>query len=381
MAYYLVADRTGQYIQLPNPISVNYGTDAYTIEIKCTMLDSSNNNTLLGQSVTTSTTDNNISFTTSGRLQIAAGGSNAYFTSANFGLFDGLPHVYRLEHDAGGAWRAYRDGALFQSSSYSTSRTGTNPLSRMFRQSTTSATSSWNFYYLTITGFSVNDTWDANLSGGTGSVLPSLSGSNNGTQAGSWPSDDSEWVFYSTGGTTYTLTATGATYSYSGGAATTAYNRVMQAAGGSFSYAGGSATLTYSPAGVVYTLTADSGIYSYSGGGATTAYNRVMAVSGGAFAYSGGSATLSRNYSMAASGGVYNYAGGNAALNYTPATGYRLTALGASFSYAGGDATFTYSQTYPQASASDFTVSGRLSESVSYSAIMYESTTYSGRLN
>lgn len=39
--------------------------------------------------------------------------------------------------------------------------------------------------------------YDANLSGGVGTKLLTVEGTNNGTQAGTWPAGDSEWVFYS----------------------------------------------------------------------------------------------------------------------------------------------------------------------------------------
>lgn len=38
--------------------------------------------------------------------------------------------------------------------------------------------------------------YDASLSNGTGNILPTSSGTNAGTQFNSWPTDDSEWVFY-----------------------------------------------------------------------------------------------------------------------------------------------------------------------------------------
>ncbi len=44
-----------------------------------------------------------------------------------------------------------------------------------------------------------NRVFDADASGGTGTILPNtLTGTNNGTLTGAWPSDDSEWVFYQT---------------------------------------------------------------------------------------------------------------------------------------------------------------------------------------
>lgn len=47
-----------------------------------------------------------------------------------------------------------------------------------------------------------NRHWDANASGGVGNVLPETLAGANGTQQGTWPANDSEWVFYDAGGAT-----------------------------------------------------------------------------------------------------------------------------------------------------------------------------------
>lgn len=59
-----------------------------------------------------------------------------------------------------------------------------------------------DFKYFKFTDFVTpanNRLYDANASGGTGTILPETIGGFNGNQSGTWPGDDSEWVFYSSG--------------------------------------------------------------------------------------------------------------------------------------------------------------------------------------
>lgn len=140
--------------------------------------------------------------------------------------------------------------------------------------------------------------------------------------------------------TSYSLTASAGTFSYTGGAAGLAFNRVLISASGTFANTGGDATLTYTPAsGDDYTLTAAGGTFSYSSEATGLTFNRVLVASSGTFSYSGGDANFSRGRTLSAAGGTFAYTGGDASFLRT----YVLSAEGGSFSLAGGDATFTYS--------------------------------------
>ena len=166
-------------------------------------------------------------------------------------------------------------------------------------------------------------------------------------------------VIFDTGsGATYTLTADGGTFSYSGGVASTLYGRI---------------------------LSADGGTFAYSGGAASTLYNRLLTAAGGAFSYSGASATLTYTtagvvYTLNADGGVFGYTGAAASL----LANRLLTADGGSFTYSGGNAEFDFNG-YPQADAGAFVVSYRItgytvltasiSDSARFSAIISQSTT------
>ena len=140
--------------------------------------------------------------------------------------------------------------------------------------------------------------------------------------------------------TAYLLSAASGTFSYSGGDAGLAFNRVLVASGGTFSHTGGDATFTYTPiSGDDYTLACASGTFSYTGGAAGLAFNRVLSAASGTFSYSGGDVRLARGWTLAAASGTFSYSGGDASFLRT----YVLSAGGGSFSFTGGDATFTYS--------------------------------------
>lgn len=242
------------------------------------------------------------------------------------------------------------------------------------------------FYTVTLSRSGDNRIYDASASGGSGTILPDTASGQNGTQIGTWPADNSEWVFYSTGGTTYTLNADGGTFSYSGGAASLLMARILSANGGNFSYSGGTASLR-----LARRLQADGGAFNYSGADASLRYGRLLNAEGGAFAFSGGATGLLYGRTLQANGGSFGFSGGAASFDYTPVTGYVMVAEGASFSYSGSPAEFEYVQNFPIANVSNYTVSGmvddsfsfgsRISPAVSFGAIISTTFTFNGSLN
>jgi hypothetical protein len=126
------------------------------------------------------------------------------------------------------------------------------------------------------------------------------------------------------GGPTYTLTALGGTYTYTGGSSNLLRGR---------------------------TLTADGATYTYTGGAANLLRGRTLTADGGVYSYSGGAANLLRGRTLTAEGGTYAYTGGGANFVYTPvgAATYTLTAEGGMYAYTGGDALFGYAQAAQQA--------------------------------
>jgi len=162
------------------------------------------------------------------------------------------------------------------------------------------------------------------------------------------------------GGSTYTLTALGGSYSLTGASAVIsrnrglvaqggAYtvngaqavlsrNRTLTASGGAYTYTGQQATITYTPGAIGYTLTAQGGSYTYTGQTATILKNRSLSATGGTYAYTGAAAIISRGRNLSAQGGAYALAGGDAVITKTSPGAYVLTALGGEYSITGGDA-------------------------------------------
>lgn len=198
---YLVADGVNDYCTIPNTLTGNAGTDAYTLEFSAAFPTTpASNMFLIG--VASGTTSNGFQITTNGRFQVVTAGSNRYFTAPSFILFDSTIRTYRLEHDAGGAWRAYRDGTLFGSGTFSVS-TAFAALGLFFRiHPTSTGYIACNLEYLETTGLGNSARWEANLSGGTGSTLPTVGGTNNATLI-NFPTDNSQWQGFGS-----TITAT-----------------------------------------------------------------------------------------------------------------------------------------------------------------------------
>ena len=197
MGYRLRFDGVNDYCQFGSSMSIDLGTAAYTFEVKLILnATPSFLGGLLGRNGTSS------GFFITPTLTLATYVTNTlrYQTAANFFLVDGNVHTYRLEHDAGGAWRAYRDGSLFGSGTFSSS-TVAAPLIWIGQGNNSSNTfCSMDLEYLEVTGVTNAQKWNADLSGGTGSTLPTTSGTNQATLI-NFPTDNSQWIFFSTGTT------------------------------------------------------------------------------------------------------------------------------------------------------------------------------------
>lgn len=140
------------------------------------------------------------------------------------------------------------------------------------------------------------------------------------------------------GGPTYTLTADGGTYSYSGTAADLRFNRVVAADPATFSYSGTNASLLFNRR-----ISADTGSYTLTGQDAGLRFNRRLDAQGATYALTGQDATLSHSgvatYTLAAEGGTFALTG----TDVTFRMGRVLAAENGGFSYAGADATLRYS--------------------------------------
>lgn len=197
MPYLLRSDGVDDVVSLPSGSTSNVGTTAYTWWIKGTLRAAPSG---LAGILGTSSVSASSGFATNATLQLRvySAGTNRYGTGDNF--FEvGVYHHYRLEHDAGGAWRAYRDDMVtpVASGTFTGSFTFAT-LNQMFRSSNASAMwLSWDMEEMGITSTTFSETYQADLSGGSGSILPTVSGNNQGTLTNFTVPDC--WIFYSAG--------------------------------------------------------------------------------------------------------------------------------------------------------------------------------------
>ncbi len=197
MAYRVRLNGTNNYFTFSNTISVNLGVDAYVFESKFTLNAWP---TSFGGVLGRIGTSAGFFIMPNGALALYTTGTQRFITNAGFFVL-GQNRTYRFEHDANGAWRAYRDGVLFQSGTFTGSFTAAGLNSIGQGNNSDNSFCSMDLDYVLLSGPTNGQKWDADLSGGTGNILPTQSGSNNATQAGGgWPADNSEWIFYNTGG-------------------------------------------------------------------------------------------------------------------------------------------------------------------------------------
>lgn len=352
MAYGLLFDGVDDYCSLPSAVNVNIGLDAWVFEVEAGFTSTNaSGGCVLGGAL--STANDGFQLLTTGRLNVLSGSTNRITCNSGYVMFDGVVRKYRIEHDSSGAFRFYRDGSLTQSGTYTGNFTFNGGLGVIGRYRVSTAWSvGMNFRKLTLTGFSSSAEWDANLSGGAGSTLPTVSGTNQGTLVNFTVPDC--WIFYSSGA--YDITAQGGTYSYAGASAGLNAARTIEANGGTYSYTGASASIS-----INRQVDAIGATYSYSGASANVSYNRFIAALGDTFSYSGASASLTYEtataFNLTALGGSFAYSGANAELTYVQINSYLLTALGATYSYQGAQASLTATGVIPQANPSAFVIS------------------------
>ena len=128
------------------------------------------------------------------------------------------------------------------------------------------------------------------------------------------------------GGTSYTLTADGGSFTITGTASNLEYNRHLDVDSGSYTITGTSATLYKS-----IVMTSDAGSFTITGTDAGFLYNRHLDVDSGSYTITGTAANLEYNRTMPADPGNYTITGTDASLEY----GYTLSAGSGSFSVNG----------------------------------------------
>lgn len=167
---------------------------------------------------------------------------------------------------------------------------------------------------------------------GTGSVWPDIVSAQDGNQVGPWPSDDSEWVFYSSGTTDYSDTLSGATFTSSGNSLSAARGYGSTLNGGAYSSSGNTLAVTRG-----YSSVLNSATFTSSGGNlsATRSYSSLL--NGGSYSYLGNILTstfsgAAQSFDDAMLGGVYSSSGST----LSSFVGMSSVMLGANFTSAGG---------------------------------------------
>jgi len=194
MGYRLRFDGTKSFVLLSSTCSTNWGTSTYTIEFGAivTRFPASGNEGILGSNVGTTTGITLRQASGDGALAVLTSGTFRYASAAGLVILNEY-HVYRLEHDSGGAFRWYRDGVQFGASGTFTT-SGTVVVQAFGRANTGGGFAQMDLEYIELTGFTNANEWDANLSLGTGTTLPTADTVNQGTLNNF---GGSPWIFYS----------------------------------------------------------------------------------------------------------------------------------------------------------------------------------------
>ena len=144
---------------------------------------------------------------------------------------------------------------------------------------------------------------------------------------------------YVSSGSTYTLTADGGTYTFTGTAADLFFNRVLSADGDSFTFSGTDANILYNRV-----ITAEGGSYTYSGFDLDLLFHRILSADNGNYTYTGFDADLlyhsGSTYTLNAEAGIYTLTGNDVDLLVNR---YILLEPGI-FTLTGQDAILKYSE-------------------------------------
>ena len=121
--------------------------------------------------------------------------------------------------------------------------------------------------------------------------------------------------FVQASGSTYSITLSAGSYTYSGSDLNTKADRKLLFQAGAYAYAGQPLTLVYTPAGgPTYTIALDAGSYSYSGDEITLVANRIILLESGNYNYTGQAAILAASRKLSFDTGSYALTGNDVSL-------------------------------------------------------------------
>ena len=189
--------QSGQYATFPNSITIEGGTDYYSIEFSAKFsVTPSAPVGIIGRNGTNA----GFAITATNQLAFYSAGSMRYSTVASFTIFDGNFHTYKLVHQKSGTWIAYVDGVQFDTGTYTTAATA-SPL--IYINKLSNGTNVGNVMELAWLELQLQPAasssttitrWDAALTNGAGSVLKTADGSNDAALASVMPKDNTQWV-------------------------------------------------------------------------------------------------------------------------------------------------------------------------------------------
>lgn len=189
-------DGVNDVVSIATAMTGNAGTSAYTMRVKSgpsgITLPASGLAAFIGTSSNTNQTG--LMTNSAGRVMIYTGATLRY-GSANGFLQSGVPFDFTLTHNADGTWNFF-DNINFVTNSSGTFSTNTlfGNLNYFGRASSNNATHlQGDIEIIEVTGLANAQSWQADLSNGTGSTWPTASGTNQGSLV-NFPTDNSQWV-------------------------------------------------------------------------------------------------------------------------------------------------------------------------------------------
>jgi len=169
------------------------------------------------------------------------------------------------------------------------------------------------------------------LSGDNDTVYNDLTNGQDGTQSGTWPSNNSEWVFYNDGGAVdVTITLESGAYSLSGTDANILKDSFLTTEFGSYLKEGKSVGLLSQR-----NISTELGNYSYSGNDVEVFCNRSLPFDTGAYTKEGSNVSLIIDRFLSAQAGNYTYIGQDVGLSYSQSL--TLTLGTGTYAYQGSD--------------------------------------------
>ena len=337
MAYYVTTDGVDQTIELPAYTFPTSGIVRLYIDQQAASTNSGYQISVAGSTV-------RFTIGNFGNLDLNFAGS----TQSVFGISTGARLELALEWDFGlNVFRILVNGtqagsdfaAASTMSAFSGATTTTFYWGRRFGSYIQS-----DVYVIQISesGTIVRD-YDPSLSGGTGLAIPeSLGGTSAPLINYDPPNDDSQWVFYSSGGATYTLTLDPGSYTYTGSDTDLIANRNVLLDSGLYAYTGNDAdfianrNVLFNAGSYLYTgnsadllanrnVSFDAGSYSYTGSNVNLSFGRNVSFDAGNYIYSGSDVNLLADRNVSFDPGSYLYTGQDLTLTYTPDGGATYT--------------------------------------------------------